>query len=600
MIARLILFPFLLFSLIACFWSSLLTAQDTQDTQDTQSTQSAQDWVAIKDHTVVSDTTGWQFPVEIAFVPNPGNGPKDPLYYVTELRGTIKVVTNDRSIMTYVDGVNTYDPPTELPNELAEVGLAGICLDQETGSVYATTAYIRNSTFYNKIVRFDHETARFGTAPDGIREFTRIFDEDESTNSHQIGKCVIGKDRKLYVGVGDGHAPHKAQGLENPNGKILRMNLDFTAPQDNPFYNVNNPESISSYIWAYGLRNPFAITLDSNDQLYITDNGPNRDRLIETIPGKNYLWDGTNESMRGDSIWNWSGSVGPAGAIYFGKDSIFPYWQGRVVVAQGGSIQEPGPSKKGRITINSFPVKQGRGLTGKPEFLVSYRGNYMQLLVPVAEGPDGLYFSGFFPDPKGETHIFKMIRQEGTEPDLASLSGSQLFQEKGCEGCHKINGIGGQAGPALDGLIGRLQERLESDEYEQQLETVDELTTDVHVQYKNARETFRDLEGEEKLAFWIRHRIEEPRWDMQQSMMPKMPLSSEEINQLTAYLMTLKNQQIPKLSTWEEWHRRFRVWWDTDYNARPTVGFILGVLIMGAIQLITSRFRRKKNRKYYW
>ena len=80
--------------------------------------QGAKDWVAVEDHTVVLENTGWSFPVEIAFVPNPSSNPKDPLYYVSELRGTIKVVTNDRTVFTYAEKINTYRPPTELPSKI--------------------------------------------------------------------------------------------------------------------------------------------------------------------------------------------------------------------------------------------------------------------------------------------------------------------------------------------------------------------------------------------------------------------------------------------------------------------------------------------------
>ncbi|MBF0277858.1 MAG: PQQ-dependent sugar dehydrogenase [SAR324 cluster bacterium] len=562
--------------------------------------QGAKDWVAIKDHTVVLENTGWSFPVEIAFVPNPGSLPKDPLYYVSELRGTIKVVTNDRTVYTYAEKINSYRPPTELPNELAEVGLTGICLDSGKGYLFATTAYLKNSTFYNKIVRFEHETTRFAVNPKKSIEFTRIFDKDESTNSHQIGKCVIGKNGKLFVGVGDGHQHHKSQGLDNPNGKILRMNPDGSAPEDNPYYSGQNPESVSSYIFAYGLRNPFAITLDDDDQLYITDNGPDRDRLIEAVPGKNYLWDGTNDSMRGNSIWNWSGSVGPAGAIFLGAETKFPYWKHRILVAQGGAPQTPGPSQKGRVTINSFRVQAGRGLIDNPQTLVSFRGNYLQMLIPIAEGPDGIYFSGFFPDPQNQTSIFKLIREEGKIPDSKSLSGSELFHAKGCVGCHQITGFGGRAGPPLDGLIDRLQESLFSEKYDQQLEFVDQLTTPLHVKYQSTRAELRLLEGEKRIEYWLRHHLAEPRFDVQHSQMPQLGLSAEEIDQLTAYLLTLRNLQQAKLNQWEEWHRRFRVWWDTEYNARPLVGAFFGAIAVLLLQWMLRKILRFfKNKSLY-
>src|SRR5207237_17717 len=44
---------------------------------------------------------GFEMPVNIAFVPNPGPNPTDPLFYVTELYGTIKAVLRNGSVGTY-------------------------------------------------------------------------------------------------------------------------------------------------------------------------------------------------------------------------------------------------------------------------------------------------------------------------------------------------------------------------------------------------------------------------------------------------------------------------------------------------------------------
>ncbi len=52
--------------------------------------------------TIEVAATGLRMPVNIAFVPNPGSQPGDPKYYVTELYGNIKVVTNDGTVSTYL------------------------------------------------------------------------------------------------------------------------------------------------------------------------------------------------------------------------------------------------------------------------------------------------------------------------------------------------------------------------------------------------------------------------------------------------------------------------------------------------------------------
>ena len=51
----------------------------------------------------------------------------------------------------------------------------------------------------------------------------------------------------------------RAQDLDQPNGKILRIKTDGTAPSDNPFYDGTN--DWRSRVWLYGVRNPFGFSL---------------------------------------------------------------------------------------------------------------------------------------------------------------------------------------------------------------------------------------------------------------------------------------------------------------------------------------------------
>ena len=105
----------------------------------------APDWredYAIADgFRIQRDSTGYHLPTAVAFVPEPGPGPKDPLYFVTELRGTLKVVTNDRTVMTFAEGFQHLVPEKELPDHLGEIGMAGICLEPEHGYIFVSYAY---------------------------------------------------------------------------------------------------------------------------------------------------------------------------------------------------------------------------------------------------------------------------------------------------------------------------------------------------------------------------------------------------------------------------------------------------------------------------
>jgi glucose/sorbosone dehydrogenase len=66
-------------------------------------------------------------------------------------------------------------------------------------------------------------------------------------SDHNASRVAFGKDGKLYMAIGEAGNPAKAQNLNVPNGKVLRMTLLGGIPSGNPFPN--------SRIWAYGLRN---------------------------------------------------------------------------------------------------------------------------------------------------------------------------------------------------------------------------------------------------------------------------------------------------------------------------------------------------------
>ncbi len=80
---------------------------------------------------------GFQLPVNVAFVPAPGPLPEDPAFYVTELYGTVRVVSNDGTVTTYADDLLNFDPTGNFPGS-GEQGLAGIVVDPETGDVFVT------------------------------------------------------------------------------------------------------------------------------------------------------------------------------------------------------------------------------------------------------------------------------------------------------------------------------------------------------------------------------------------------------------------------------------------------------------------------------
>jgi glucose/arabinose dehydrogenase len=172
---------------------------------------------------------------------------------------------------------------------------------------------------HNRIVRFT-EVDNVGV------DMTVIFDNIEMSRQgrHNGGRLLFGPDGKLYVTVGNAEVKENSQNLENPNGKVLRLNPDGTIPSDNPFP--------GSPIYAYGFRNMFGLALHPTTRmLYVTENsGDSHDEINLVQPAGNYgfpFFEGPGNDPRYiDPIWE-SGprTIGPTGLTFYTGDQIPQY-----------------------------------------------------------------------------------------------------------------------------------------------------------------------------------------------------------------------------------------------------------------------------------
>ncbi|MDA0347754.1 MAG: PQQ-dependent sugar dehydrogenase [Verrucomicrobia bacterium] len=149
------------------------------------------------------DSQGYRFPTAIAFVPNPGTNPDSPLYFVTEIRGRLMVVSNDRTVRTFAEDFFKLEPVLELPEVAGEIGMAGLCLEPENGYIFVSYAYEDEAGLYrNGISRFQSEPGVFSLQPTSRKELAPIFKNYLSAVSHQIGPIAI-YDGNIYVSIGD-------------------------------------------------------------------------------------------------------------------------------------------------------------------------------------------------------------------------------------------------------------------------------------------------------------------------------------------------------------------------------------------------------------
>ncbi len=122
-----------------------------------------------------------------------------------------------------------------------------------------------------------------------------LVTQSASDTGRHFGSRIAFDDKgHLYFSIGDrGHRPN-GQDLTTHAGSILRLNLDGSVPEDNPFVSGTNKsnENALPEIYSYGHRNPQGLAYDTKYQrLWSIEHGPRGGDEINLIKaGGNYGW----------------------------------------------------------------------------------------------------------------------------------------------------------------------------------------------------------------------------------------------------------------------------------------------------------------------
>ena len=136
-------------------------------------------WIAQSGYKVELVATGFQLPVNIAFLPNPGPQPSDPLFYVAELYGQIKVVSREGTITDYATGLLNFNPTGAFPGSASRVW-PGSSLNQTrvTCLSVCSTATSRASKPHRTIPRSSGSTASMVAGLRRLRRMCWIWQEN--------------------------------------------------------------------------------------------------------------------------------------------------------------------------------------------------------------------------------------------------------------------------------------------------------------------------------------------------------------------------------------------------------------------------------------
>ena len=163
---------------------------------------------------------------------------------------------------------------------------------------------------------------------------------------HWGSRIVFDKEGHIYFSIGDrGNRDVNPQDINRDGGKVYRLNLDGSIPNDNPFVGQSRAKTA---IFSYGHRNPQGMTFNPiTRQIWENEHGPQGGDEINIIQkGVNYGWPKityginysgtpiTNQTSSPDMaqpFYYWVPSIAPSG-MAFSTSNIYEGWKNNLFV----------------------------------------------------------------------------------------------------------------------------------------------------------------------------------------------------------------------------------------------------------------------------
>ncbi len=282
---------------------------------------------AIEVQTLVEEL---EHPWAIEFLP-------DNRILLTERPGRLRIIDTANNISEAIQGV---------PEVFAkgQGGLQDVAIDPDftnNNYVYFTFSEMgKDSTATTALGR--------GVLKDNrLNDFRVLFRMEPYVEGemHFGSRIIFTQDNKIMVALAERFKFDPAQDLSNHMGTIVRLNMDGSAPQDNPF--VGRADA-KDEIFSYGHRNIESAAVDPRTgKLWIAEMGfMGGDEFNQPQAGKNYGWPVVSwgRNYDGSDIPNpdtrpefedakivWTPTISPSGMIFYNGD-MYPEWRNHAII----------------------------------------------------------------------------------------------------------------------------------------------------------------------------------------------------------------------------------------------------------------------------
>ncbi len=290
----------------------------------------------------ISDMGEFNRPWAIEFAPG-----TDQLF-ITEKAGTLKLMNTQTGASNEISGV----PDVAFGGQggLGDIAFLPSEADQplDGRTIYLSWAEMGEGNARGAVVGRGALSCDEGgedCALEGLEVIWRQAPKVEG-RGHYSHRITFSPDEQyMYVASGDRQKLDPAQDNSNTMGTIVRLNLDGSPAEGNPFADEGG---VTAQIWSYGHRNILGMDWDAEGRLWDVEHGPGGGDELNLVEREaNYGWPTRSfgNHYNGDPIPDhtaddgftkpavtWTPVIAPGDMIFYSGD-MFADWQGDALIA---------------------------------------------------------------------------------------------------------------------------------------------------------------------------------------------------------------------------------------------------------------------------